>query len=94
VLAGHQWIIAQFPEQAQIDLWSDDPEAVASSSPAPRAAAKRISGGWRLSGQFSFSSGCDYGQWAIVGAFLDEIGDPRAIAYLLVPLAEIEVIDD
>jgi 3-hydroxy-9,10-secoandrosta-1,3,5(10)-triene-9,17-dione monooxygenase len=94
VLAEHQWIIAQYPEAAQIDVWGDDPEALASSSLAPRAAAKRVSGGWRLSGQFPFSSGCDYAQWAILGAFLGEMGDPRHIAYLLAPLAEIEIVDD
>ena len=94
VLAEHQWIIAQYPEQAQIDVWGDDPEAVASSSLAPRAAAKRVAGGWRLSGRYSFSSGCDYAQWAILGAFLGEFGDPRHIAYLLVPLAEVEIVDD
>jgi alkylation response protein AidB-like acyl-CoA dehydrogenase len=94
VLAEHQWIIAQYPEQAQIDVWGDDPEAVASSSLAPRAAAKRVQGGWRLSGRFPFSSGCDYAQWAIIGAFLGEAGDPRSIAYLLVPLAEVEIVDD
>ena len=49
VLAEHQWIIAQYPEQAQIDMWGADPEAVAASSLAPRAAARRVSGGWRLS---------------------------------------------
>src|SRR5271168_2956662 len=37
VLAEHQWIIAQYPEEAQVDVWGDDPEAVASSSLAPRA---------------------------------------------------------
>jgi 3-hydroxy-9,10-secoandrosta-1,3,5(10)-triene-9,17-dione monooxygenase len=94
VLAEHQWIIAQYPEEAQIDVWGDDPEAVASSSLAPRAAAKRVAGGWRLSGRFPFSSGCDYAQWAILGAFLGEMGDPRHIAYLLAPLAEIEIVDD
>ena len=94
VLAEHQWIIAQYPEQAQIDVWGDDPEAVASSSLAPRAAANRVAGGWRLSGRFPFSSGCDYAQWAILGAFLGEMGDPRHIAYLLVPLSEAEIIDD
>jgi 3-hydroxy-9,10-secoandrosta-1,3,5(10)-triene-9,17-dione monooxygenase len=94
VLAEHQWIIAQYPEKAQIDVWGDQPEAVASSSLAPRASAKRVGGGWRLSGRYSFSSGCDYAQWAILGAFLGEMGDPRHIAYLLVPLAEAEVIDD
>jgi alkylation response protein AidB-like acyl-CoA dehydrogenase len=94
VLAEHQWIIAQYPEQAQIDVWEDDPEAVASSSLAPRAAAKRVAGGWRLSGRYSFSSGCDYVQWAILGAFFGEMGDPRHVAYLLVPLSEIEIVDD
>jgi alkylation response protein AidB-like acyl-CoA dehydrogenase len=94
VLAEHQWIIAQYPEQAQIDVWGDDPEAVASSSLAPRAAAERVPGGWRLSGKYPFSSGCDFAQWAILGAFLGERGDPRHIAYLLVPLAEVEIADD
>jgi alkylation response protein AidB-like acyl-CoA dehydrogenase len=95
VLAEHQWIIAQYPERAQVDVWGDTPEAVASSSLAPRAAAERVAtGGWRLSGRYSFSSGCDHAQWAILGAFLGEMGDPRHIAYLLVPLAEVEIVDD
>ncbi len=94
VLAEHQWIIAQYPEQAQVDVWGDDPEAVAASSLAPRAAARRVAGGWRLSGHFPFSSGCDHAQWAILGAFLGEAGDPRHIAYLLVRLAECEIVDD
>jgi 3-hydroxy-9,10-secoandrosta-1,3,5(10)-triene-9,17-dione monooxygenase len=94
VLAEHQWIIAQYPEQAQVDVWGEDPAAVASSSLAPREAARRVSGGWRLSGRYPFSSGCDYAQWAIIGTFLGEKGDPRGIAYLLVPLAEVEIVDD
>src|SRR5258708_10242121 len=94
VLAEHQWIIAQYPEEAQINVWGDDPEAVAASSLAPRAPAKRVAGGWRLSGRYSFSSGCDHAQWAILGAFLGEMGDPRHIAYLLVPLAETDIVDD
>lgn len=94
VLGEHQWILASYPEQAQIDVWCDNPDAVAASSLAPRAAAKPVAGGWRVSGHFPFSSGCDYAQWAILGVFLGERGDPRTIAYLLVPLAEIEIVDD
>jgi 3-hydroxy-9,10-secoandrosta-1,3,5(10)-triene-9,17-dione monooxygenase len=94
VLAEHQWILAQYPEQAQIDVWGEDPLAVAASSLAPREAARRVPGGWRLSGHYPFSSGCDYAQWAIIGTFLGEKGDPRAVAYLLVPLAEAEIVDD
>jgi 3-hydroxy-9,10-secoandrosta-1,3,5(10)-triene-9,17-dione monooxygenase len=94
VLAEHQWIIAQYPESAQIDVWGGDPLAVASSSLAPREAARKVPGGWRLSGHYPFSSGCDFAQWAIIGTFLGAKGDPRGVAYLLVPLAEIEILDD
>src|SRR5690242_11234287 len=94
VLAEHQWILAQYPEQAQIDVWGDNPDAVASSSLAPRAAVRPVSGGWRLSGHYPFSSGVDHAQWAIIGAFLGELGDARTIAYLLVPLGDIEIADD
>lgn len=94
VLAEHQWIIAQYPERAQCDVWGADPRAVASSSLAPRAAARKVADGWRLSGKFPFSSGCDYAQWAILGAFLGAPGDPRGVAYLLVPLSDIEIVDD
>jgi 3-hydroxy-9,10-secoandrosta-1,3,5(10)-triene-9,17-dione monooxygenase len=61
---------------------------------APREAASRVPGGWRLSGHYPFSSGCDCAPWAIIGAFLGEKGDPRGVAYLLVPLAQVEIVDD
>ena len=94
VLGEHQWLLASYPLQAQIDVWGDDPQALASSSLAPRAVAERVAGGWRLSGQYSFSSGSTHARWAIIGAFLGTQGDPAGIGYLLVPFTDIEIIDD
>jgi alkylation response protein AidB-like acyl-CoA dehydrogenase len=94
VLGEHQWLLASYPLQAQIDVWGDDPQAMASSSLAPRATAERSAGGWRLSGQYSFSSGSTHARWTIVGAFLGKPGDPAGIGYLLVPFSDIEIIDD
>jgi alkylation response protein AidB-like acyl-CoA dehydrogenase len=94
VLAEHQWIIACMPQQAQEDVWRDDPLAVASSSLAPREAARTMAGGWRLSGRFPFSSGCVHAQWAIVGARCEDATGNRATHYLLVPMSEIEIVDD
>ncbi|HVC63566.1 MAG TPA: hypothetical protein VND19_24770 [Acetobacteraceae bacterium] len=94
VLAEHQWIIASLPEQGQIDVWGDDPSAVASSSLAPRETATRGDGGWRLSGRFPFSSGCTHAQWAIIGARCPDAAGNVATRYLLVPMREIEIIDD
>jgi alkylation response protein AidB-like acyl-CoA dehydrogenase len=94
VLGEHQWIIACMPEQAQIDVWGDDPRAVACSSLAPRETARRATGGWRLSGRFPFSSGSSHAQWAIIGARCPDVADNVATRYLLVPMREIEIIDD
>ena len=94
MLAEHQWIIAQYPEQAQIDVWGEDPLAVASSSLAPRADARHVPRRLALERPVHVFERLRLAQWAIIGAFLGEIGDPRRIAYLLVPLAETEIDDD
>jgi len=94
VLAEHQWIIACMPEQAQKDVWADDPLALASSSLAPRETARAAAGGWRLSGRFPFSSGCLHARWAIVGARCEDAAGNQPTRYLLIPMEDIEIEDD
>jgi alkylation response protein AidB-like acyl-CoA dehydrogenase len=94
VLGEHQWIIACMPEQAQIDVWGANPLAVASSSLAPRETARRVAGGWRLSGRFPFSSGCSHAQWAIIGARAEDAAGNKPTRYMLVPMEHIGIDDD
>ena len=94
VLGEHQWILACMPEQAQVDVWGDTPDAVASSSLAPRNLAVPCAGGWRVDGKFPFSSGCDHAQWAILGARAEDSAGNRPTRYMLVPMEEIEILDD
>jgi 3-hydroxy-9,10-secoandrosta-1,3,5(10)-triene-9,17-dione monooxygenase len=82
------------PEGAQEDVWGDAPLAVASSSLAPRETARAAAGGWRLSGRFPFSSGCLHAGWAIIGARCEDAAGNRPTRYLLVPMSQIEIIDD
>ncbi len=94
VLGEHQWILACMPERAQEDLWGDDPLALAASSLAPRETARATSAGWRLSGRYPFSSGCLHAGWAIIGARCEDAAGNRPTRYLLVPMDQIEIIDD
>jgi 3-hydroxy-9,10-secoandrosta-1,3,5(10)-triene-9,17-dione monooxygenase len=94
VLGEHQWIIACLPQRGQEDVWGDTPRAVASSSLAPRETARAVDGGWRLSGAFPFSSGCQHAQWAIIGAKAEDAAGNRPTRYMLVPMHAIEIIDD
>lgn len=95
LLAAHQWLIASFPEQAQRDVWNGNPDALACGSYAPAAKAIRDDGGYRLSGRWSFASGCDNAQWSFCAALLpSETHDTKfAPAFLLVPTSHY-VIDD
>lgn len=94
VLGEHQWIIGCLPERGQADVWGDTPLAVASSSLAPREAAAPTTGGWRLNGSFPFSSGCLHAQWAIIGARAEDAAGNKPTRYMLVPMSEIEIVDD
>jgi 3-hydroxy-9,10-secoandrosta-1,3,5(10)-triene-9,17-dione monooxygenase len=94
VLSEHQWIIGCMEERAQIDIWGDDPATLVSSSLAPRETARPVDGGWRLSGVFPFSSGCLHARWAIIGARAEDAAGNLPTRYMLVPMTEIEIVDD
>ena len=60
VIGVHRWQLALFPEQAQEEMWTADASVMHSSSYAPTGTARQVSGGYRVSGRWSFSSGCDH----------------------------------
>lgn len=94
LLSAHQWLLAMFPEQAQRDVWGDNPNALLCGSYAPLAMAAATEGGYRLNGRWSFASGCEVAQWALCAALLPAGGETRPVpAFLLVPAAQYTVDD-
>ncbi len=67
VLGVHNWHVAILPPQAQEDVWGEDDSIQLSTSLAPTGSVERAPGGYRLKGRWSFSSGCDHCQWAVLG---------------------------
>jgi len=68
IVGVHPWQLALFPRETQEEVWGDDPTVMHSSSYAPTGKAEKVSGGYRLSGRWSFSTGCDHCQWVNLGA--------------------------
>ena len=93
LLAAHQWLLAGFPEAAQQDVWGQNPDALMCGSYAPVAKASAEKGGYRLSGSWSFSSGCENAQWAFCAAMVPALagGDALEPAFLLVPAADYRI---
>ncbi|MGW4912733.1 flavin-dependent monooxygenase [Streptomyces sp. NPDC004270] len=67
LLAVHAHPIANFSPRFQEEVWGADPNTLFCSSVAPMGNATQVDGGIRLSGRYSWSSGCEHASWAIVG---------------------------
>lgn len=70
VIGVHPWQLALFPDEAQQEMWGEDPERMHSSSYNPTGKAERVDGGYRLWGRWSFSSGCDHCAAVNLGAII------------------------
>jgi 3-hydroxy-9,10-secoandrosta-1,3,5(10)-triene-9,17-dione monooxygenase len=94
-LATHSWNIGQFGQEAQDDVWGSDPRALAATGLAfPCGRARRVSGGFQLSGRWPFGSGVDAASWMLVGAQVDGTDAPVERWMFLVPNDDFHSLDN
>lgn len=67
LLGVHAHAIASFATELQEEIWGADADSLVCSSVAPIGKATPADGGIRLSGRYSWSSGSEHAQWAILG---------------------------
>ncbi|SEB68196.1 3-hydroxy-9,10-secoandrosta-1,3,5(10)-triene-9,17-dione monooxygenase oxygenase subunit [Streptomyces sp. TLI_105] len=94
VLGVHPWYVAQFDPRAQEEVWGADESTRICSSHAPTGKVTPVDGGFRLSGRWHFSAGCDHARWALLGGLVtDGEGRPVDMLTFLVPSADYRVDD-
>lgn len=71
ILSGHSWFAAGFCEEGQRELFGEDGHAIISTTLSGRGVARRVDGGYRISGRYAVQSGCDVANWHCVGAYLE-----------------------
>ena len=78
VIGVHPYQLGLFDGKAQDDVWSKDQSILISSSYQPVGKVERVDGGFKLSGQWGFSSGCEHCDWTFLGAMIPpaEAGGP------------------
>jgi 3-hydroxy-9,10-secoandrosta-1,3,5(10)-triene-9,17-dione monooxygenase len=96
VVAVHSWQLALFPLETQEEVWGKDATALISSSYAPTGKVTRAEGGYRISGRWSFSSGCDHCQWVFLGGFVpsETEGKPPEMRTFLLPRSDYTIDDN
>jgi 3-hydroxy-9,10-secoandrosta-1,3,5(10)-triene-9,17-dione monooxygenase len=77
IIGVRPWQTALYSDETQQEIWGDDPTTMNSSSYAPTGKAERVPGGFRLSGRWSFSSGCDHCRWVNLGTIAGGIDVDR-----------------
>ncbi|MEU9497510.1 3-hydroxy-9,10-secoandrosta-1,3,5(10)-triene-9,17-dione monooxygenase oxygenase subunit [Streptomyces sp. NPDC048196] len=94
VVGVHPWHVALYDPRAQQEVWGRDPKTRIASSYAPTGKATAVDGGFRLSGRWHFSSGCDHARWALLGCLVpDGEGRPVDMRTFLVPRSEYRIDD-
>ena len=94
LFAAHQWLLAGLSREAQKDVWDNDTDALLCGSYAPACTAVLDGDGYRLSGRWAFSSGCDNAGWSFCAALLPgRSNTPLQPAFLVVPATDYSIDD-
>lgn len=94
----HQWMLATWPEQAQQEIWSENPNVNIATAFAPPRNERivRVEGGYRLSGEWAFSSGIDHSEWVMASTteqVFDKGEGPERFMFL-VPRSDYRIVDN
>lgn len=86
LMAGVGRMAAYLPEEGRARVWEKGPDTIIVGALMTVGTTIHASGGYRLSGRWSYVSGVDFADWALVsGRLPDEMGTP---AFFAVPRSE------
>lgn len=81
-LASHHWMLGMFDKRAQDLVWGKDPNAlIASSFIFPAGRAHKVEGGYRLRGNWPFSSGVASCEWNMLASVVSSDDEADGIEY-------------
>ncbi len=87
--AAHAWLVGYWPLPAQEEVFGAGPDALCSSSlNTGQSSIAPVAGGYRLSGRWEFSSGCDSASWLMLG--VSGIGERN---WVLLPRGDYQIVD-
>lgn len=97
VIGVHNWQMNLFDDAAAKEVWGEDPSVLISSSYAPVGKVTPVEGGFKLSGRWSFSSGCEHCDWVFLGAVVpteEAPWDMMNYRTFLLPKADYNIVDN
>jgi 3-hydroxy-9,10-secoandrosta-1,3,5(10)-triene-9,17-dione monooxygenase len=96
VTNSHDHLVGLYPKEVQDEYWASA-EPLCASSYLPTGKAKKVNGGYILSGKWPFCSGIDFCGWIAIGGFIEmtEGGNTiQDLRFFMIEKSQIRVIDD
>lgn len=86
LLNSGAWYTRHFSERAQDEIFSESPDTLVSAVVAPTGTARRVRGGYVVTGEWSYNSGSWHADWALLAVRLqDERGETTGEGQVLIP---------
>jgi len=85
------WLVSLYPLKAQDEVFGADPDACISGVLNPTATAKKVDGGFRISGSWHYNSGGWHAQWAVLGMpIVDDKSEMIDQGLAIIPMADLQ----
>jgi alkylation response protein AidB-like acyl-CoA dehydrogenase len=98
--SGSPILFGRLPVRAFETIYADGPDVIGAGSLAPKGQAMAVSGGYCVSGQWAFASGCQHANWLLAHAMVMHQGQSQAtpsgmpeMRVSVFPAAQAEVVD-
>lgn len=89
VVGQHTMHASRFSKEAQDEIFADGPDLIIATSSAPKkVSARKVPGGFMVSGIYGFSSGIDHSKWGMAFGAVDGVR-----TYFLMPRKDYEIGD-
>jgi len=93
-LGCHHWILGYYAPDTQHEVWDANPDTLIASSIALAAGrARKVDGGFIVSGRWPFSSGVDNSDWNMLAATVFDGDKPVDSRLCVVPKSDYQVLD-
>jgi 3-hydroxy-9,10-secoandrosta-1,3,5(10)-triene-9,17-dione monooxygenase len=83
LMIHHPHYISQFAEAAQRAVWAGGLDVAIAASIQPVARVTPVAGGYRIAGEFAFTSGVNHSRWVMVGGLIEAGGHPEPSFFLV-----------
>ena len=69
------WVTALYSKETRDEVWANGPDTILTGVIAPTGTARKVNGGYRVSGKWAHSSASLHAEWAAGGVYLRDEND-------------------